>query len=147
MIPCGAKTDGAHGLLWGIALLVFFSGAWFFQSGQHNENSRYAQVRAIAEDGRWDMGRYAARTADVITINHKVYPNKAPGLTFAAFPVWWVARSLLRLLPLDEDLRLNFACYLTNLFTVGLAAALSAVLLFVLAEWLLGSAWPALWRR
>src|SRR5207247_60365 len=74
-------------LLWG-------TFAYFYQSTQQNEAARFDQTRAIAQEHRLAIDDYWWNSADVIryTKNGRdyIYPNKAPGTTLLAVPVFWV---------------------------------------------------------
>lgn len=116
-----------------IVLTLLLSYAFFFQGGGWNQNSRFDQVRALAETGGFSIhdhmtyaaaaggGRVAPRriaasevaslhptkivynTGDVSSVGGGVYPNKPPGLTFLAVPAYWAIWRAERLLGIDPD--------------------------------------------
>jgi hypothetical protein len=124
--------------------LVFFSAAYFYQSGQHNENARFAQVRSLAEDGELNINRYAGRSADVVIVHGMLFPNKAPGGTLIAAPVWWCLSKILPWVTAKESSLYHFNTYLTTCFVVGFASAALCVLVYLLLELLLKESRAAL---
>lgn len=116
-----------------IFFMLFFTYGYFFQAGQDNENARFDQVRNIVESQRLDLMPYAGNSADVIVYEHKVYPNKAPGLTVLALPAWFGSTHFLSLIPLPKAVREHFACYLTTWLTIGLLSAFLGMVIFQVA--------------
>lgn len=113
------KTDWVIARI--LALLVLLSSAYFYQGGGDNENSRFAQVRSFVEEQVWSIDKYAYRSTDVVRVNGKMFPNKAPGLTILSLPVWKVFQQFLSH---GNESTYHFLCYLTTIFTIGLASAL-----------------------
>ena len=114
-------------LLWG-------TFAYFYQSTQQNEAARFDQTRAIAQEHRLAIDDYWWNSADVIRYTRNgrdyIYPNKAPGTTLLAVPVFWVLTHLFKPLVavgLPEWVYWHLVAYLTILFTISLLSALSAV--------------------
>ena len=114
-------------LLWG-------TFAYFYQSTQQNEAARFDQTRAIAQEHRLAIDDYWWNSADVIryTKNGRdyIYPNKAPGTTLRAVPIFWVLTHLFKPLVaigLPEWVYWHLVAYLTIFFTISLLSALSAV--------------------
>lgn len=128
------------------ALFIFFfvTFAYFFQSGGHNENGRFDQARAIVERGELHINEFAGNTADVVVKDSRVYPNKAPGGSLLIVPHYLIFSRLLNLLPLSPQIAQHLTCYFVTLFSVGLAAALLNVVLFLVLERILGSRAEAL---
>lgn len=116
-----------------IFLLTYLCYGYFFQSGQHNEAARFDQVRAIVEFQALNIERFAMNTADVITHNGHVYPNKAPGLTYLSVPVWIVSYWALASVGVTKPYIDNWTCYLVSWNTVGLASAIAATMLYFVA--------------
>ena len=122
--------------------LFFVTFGYFYQAGQHNENARLDQTRSISEDFALNIDRYNYNTADVVKYEGLIYPNKAPGTSLLGVPAWWASRTLLKLSPFSEATTLHLACYFTAWFTVGLASALLALLIFSISHQIIGSkAW------
>jgi PA14 domain len=119
-----------------IALFIFFfvTFAYFFQSGSDNENARFDQARAIVERGQLHINEFAGNTADVVVKDSRVYPNKAPGGSLLIVPHYLIFSRLLSLLPLSRPVAQHLTAYLMTLFSVGLAAALLNVVLFLVLE-------------
>ena len=195
-----------------LEILLFFSCwfvfAWFNQGGGWNQNARFAEVRAIVEEGRFaidnfllyrhdpernDLQRVRVERAEY-TLDGKRYrlcwvdavwtfvpvgdrplgtdvekapmvelcasgdigyveatghfhPNKPPGTSFLAVPAYFAIFHVERALGLNPDhwFTLNLNCWLTTIFSVGLASALACVLFFRIArEFAGGAALPAL---
>jgi hypothetical protein len=121
----------------GLFALVFLTYGYFYQSGQHNENARLGQTRAIVEQGQLNIPGW--NTADVIRYEGKLYPNKAPGTSLLAIPSWWLFSTTVPWLGLPEVLQQNLICHLTIWTTVGLFSALLVVVLYLLLETMSGS--------
>jgi len=120
---------------WIVFLLLFISAAYFYQSGEHNENARFDQLRALIEDGHVAINTYAYNTADTIVVNDQIFPNKPPGLTYLAAPAWWAISGALSEFPLSPALYDHLRCYLTEVVTIGaLSAALGVAVYFVIAN-------------
>lgn len=115
-------------------LFLLGSFAWFFHTGQDNENARFDQIRAVVEEGSWNIDQFSGNTADVIKIDGHRFPNKAPGTTFLALPSWIFFRVLLSALPLSELVQLQFVIYLVVLSTVGIFSALAGCALFTFLQ-------------
>jgi hypothetical protein len=73
---------------WGLFLLVWGTCAFFFGGSGFNQNSTFDQTRAIVEHGTLSIDAYVANTYDVATSGGHIYPNKAPGLSFFAVPLY-----------------------------------------------------------
>ena len=117
-------------LLWG-------TFAYFYQSTQQNEAARFDQTRAITEEHRLAIDDYWWNSADVIRYSKNgrdyIYPNKAPGTTLMAVPIFWVITHLLKPLMavgLPEWVYWHMVAYLTILFTISLLSALAAVAIY-----------------
>ena len=117
-------------LLWG-------TFAYFYQSTQQNEAARFDQTRAIAQEHRLAIDDYWWNSADVIryTKNGRdyIYPNKAPGTTLLAVPIFWVITHLLKpfmAVGLPEWVYWHMIAYLTIIFTISLLSALAAVAIY-----------------
>ncbi len=113
-------------------LFLFASFAWFYHAGEHNENAHLDQIRALAEEGSWQIDRFAGNTADVITVGGHIYPNKAPGITYLGVLPWIFFRGLLSIAPLSQAAQLHFTAYLVTLTTLGFFSSLTGCALFAL---------------
>jgi hypothetical protein len=122
-----------------LGIVLFFTFAYFYQSGQHNENARFDQTRSIVEHFSLRIDRYVFNSADVIKYDNRWYPNKAPGTSFAGVIPYFLSSYLMRLVTLPQWIKDNIICYLTTLGTIGLISAFSAVLLFRLLVIVSGS--------
>lgn len=148
---------------WVLFLTLFAAYAYFHQGGGWNPNSRFDQVRALAEEGTWAIDRFAcyratgdgrrleraalpepvtaARIAGVNSLDlafagGHLYPNKPPGVTLLALPAYAAVWRLERLLGADPDdwWMLTLNFYLATVFSVGLASALGGVALWRLSR-------------
>jgi hypothetical protein len=116
-----------------IALTLFAAYAWFWQGGGWNQNSRFDQVRALAETGSYAIDDYlvygadhgadgavalrrfpgadpdrlrpgtAANTGDLALSGGHRYPNKPPGATFLALPAYFLIERAESILGIDRD--------------------------------------------
>lgn len=116
-----------------LLLLAFLwvSFAWFYHTGGHNENAHVDQIRALADDGRWDINMFVGNTADIITFDGRFYPNKAPGVTLLGVLPWKIFRTVLGWMPLSEGAQIHFTSYLVQLTTLELFSALTGCALWL----------------
>ncbi|HLF25342.1 MAG TPA: hypothetical protein VJG32_03305 [Anaerolineae bacterium] len=82
-------------LLFAILLVcyTYFLPRW----ADWNQNSRFYLVRAVVEKGTLAIDAYAENTGDYATINGHTYSDKAPGLSFAAAPIYAVVNAATRI--------------------------------------------------
>lgn len=114
-----------------LALSTF---AFFVQGGGPNQNSRFDLTRAIVEHRSLSIEAFHRNTFDKARVGDRHYSDKAPGLSFAAAPIYGV-RYLLLGAPADAAAERN-ALYLLTLGTVSLSsAAASAALYLLLRHW------------
>src|SRR5207237_8586539 len=118
-------------------VLVWGTFAYFYQSTQQNKAARFDQTRAIAQNHGLAIDDYWWNSADVIryTKNGRdyIYPNKAPGTTLLAVPIFWVLTHLLKpfmVVGLPEWVYWHMVAYFTIIFTIGLLSALAAVAIY-----------------
>lgn len=120
-----------------VGAVLLSAYAWFYQGGGWNQNSRFALVRALAEQGsvRLDATiRYEGRevTGDRVRRGRHVLTDKAPGASLIATPAVVIARAIG-----PSDLSRGSLANLSWVATVaaaGLPTALAAMLLLVVAE-------------
>ena len=81
-----------------------------------------------------DLGPVAA-TGDVAFYRGHFYPNKAPGTSFTALPIYWLIFHLEKAAGVNPDdwWVLTINAWLTSLFSVGIVSALGIALFFQLA--------------
>jgi len=127
-----------------LGVVLFFTFAYFYQAGQHNENARFDQTRSIVEHFSLNIERFVFNSADVIKYENRWYPNKAPGTSFAGVIPYFLVHHLMRLFALPEWVEQNLICYITTLWSIGAVSALCAVFLFRLLMIVTGSAGFAL---
>jgi hypothetical protein len=113
-----------------LSLIVILIAGYFFQGGQFNENSRFDQIRALAEEGTFFIDSFSYNTRDVIQIGERVLPNKPPGTVFLGVGPWIAARAIALALGYSPGFALNFACYLTTFLLSGLTTLLITLLIF-----------------
>ena len=107
---------------------LFFTYAFFFHPGGHNAAARYDSIRSFLEQGTLAVDKYCYNSADLIKIDSHYYSSKAPGTFWLGLTPFFVASKLLHTLP--ENLRYQWVCYLTNVFSNALLSALTGVLIF-----------------
>jgi hypothetical protein len=123
--------------------LPFITYAYFFQGGGWNAAVRFDLVRAIVEQGTVRIDGYETNTGDLAYRDGHYYCDKAPGLSFAAVPVYAAAY------PLRGEGRLrgrfvSAAAWLSAIVTLALPSAAAVVMLFLLGDALgLAPAWRA----
>jgi hypothetical protein len=123
--------------------LAFTAYAYFFQGGGWNTAVRFDLVRAIVEQGTVRIDGYETNTGDLAYRDGHYYCDKAPGLSFAAVPVYAAVY------PLAGEGRIrglfvSRAAWLATIVTVAVPSAAAVVMLYLLGEVLgLGAAWRA----
>ena len=115
-------------------VLLFASFAYFYQAGGWNQNSRFALVRAITNEGTLNIDPFTNSTGDKAFYNGHYYSDKAPGLALAAVPVVAAVRPIYRAFGGDAETYEGLALlsYLATVATAGLFTALAGVCLFTL---------------
>lgn len=118
--------------------VVALSTLYFAQGGGWNQNSRYDLTRALVEDGSLRIDRFAHNTRDKSIRDGHFYSDKAPGLSFAAAPIFAlvhvVAPSPAERAPSPGEL------HALTWPLVGLGTALTAVLLVeLMLSWGIGA--------
>ena len=116
-----------------IAALALTAYAWFFQGGGWNASVRFDLVRAVVEQGTIRIDGYETNTGDLAFRDGHYYCDKAPGLSFAAVPVYAAV------LPLAGEGRLrgrfvSVAAWLATIVTVAVPSAVTAALVSVAAR-------------
>ncbi len=114
-----------------IFIVLFLSFAYFYQGGGANQNSRLDQIRSVVELGQLNLGRFAP-SHDIVQVENRLYPNKAPGVSLMGItPYWLVSRlrpALVR--AYSEDFFHLFSCWLTTVAVAGLISAFGGVVFF-----------------
>jgi hypothetical protein len=115
-------------------VLLFVSFAYFYQAGGWNQNSRFALVRAITNEGTLNIDPFRNATGDKAEFQGHFYSDKAPGIALAAVPVVAAVRPIYRAVGGDPESYPGLALlsYLSTVFTAGLFTALAGVCLFTL---------------
>src|SRR6478736_273161 len=114
-----------------IELLIFlacwFAFAYFNQGGGWNQNSRFSEIRAMVEEGRFAIDDFmvyrpvgehpveegtekeamhmVCSSGDVAYVPHTghFHPNKPPGTSFMALPAYWIIYHLERAMGVNPD--------------------------------------------
>lgn len=118
------KINSINIVLFAICLISY---SYFYQSGQHNENSRFDQIRSVIENNTWEIDKFAHNSADIIEYQNHVYPNKAPGTTYLGIPAWYIASKLVKILGVNTKLADHLVCYLTTVIMVSSLSALLSI--------------------
>jgi hypothetical protein len=159
--PGARRASSDRGVAGAIFLLLFAVYAWFHPGGGWSQNVRFAQVRALVEQGRLEIDDYllyaferdaagapayrrvalsepGARSErlprvsslDLSLFGGHYYPNKPPGITLLAAPVYAALHAAEQARGVDPDdwwvLTLNL--YLTRVLAVGALGALGGAL-------------------
>jgi hypothetical protein len=162
------KRERAVGLLLG--LILFVSYAYFFPRwADWNQNTRINLTLAIVEQGSFSIDEYHENTGDKLFYQGRYYSDKAPGLSFAAVPVYSILRPVLSIPAVSQVLdrmagspalaatlnpdgtgvnrdKVVFAVaqYMFTLVVVSLPSALLGMLLFFFLGRFLANPWPRL---
>ncbi len=117
-------------------VLLFVSFAYFYQAGGWNQNSRFALVRAITNDGTLRIDPYQGNTGDKSFFDGHFYSDKAPGQALAAVATVAPVRLIYRAFGGDPESFAGLALlsWVATVFTVGLLTASAGVVLFDLAR-------------
>ncbi|MHA2620186.1 MAG: hypothetical protein V2G42_00415 [bacterium JZ-2024 1] len=134
--------------LWIFTIALVYFGMFLprsvsFSGGGWNEKSRLALTRAIVEQGTLKIDAFEHSTGDKAFYQGHYYSDKAPGLSFAAVPVYafiytierWTGSR--RWQAIDPPDLTNW--WLITLFTVSVPCAVGAVLLDRLCMQWIGS--------
>lgn len=115
-----------------IFLVLFLSFAYFYQGGGANQNARLGQMRAVAEKGQLHLSGLRVPTHDIVDVDGKIYPNKAPGMSLVGIgPYFLISRLKGALIGLfSEDFYHLFSCWLVTVIIVALPCALGGVVFF-----------------
>ncbi len=111
-------------------LLFALTYCFFYHAGQDNENARLAQARVIAEYGALNIDRYI-NSADVIKFEGATYPNKAPGISLLAAPLWKVIHPFSQSLFSSPETAEHITCHCITLCLAGFPTALIGALLLL----------------
>jgi hypothetical protein len=121
----------------------------YFTQPPSNSNSvaRISLALAIIEDGSLKIDRFQKATSDKVFFKGHYYPDKAPGLSFAALPFTATVYKFIRLF--DNDIRwikidpdksrvrltskFKFITYVSTIITSGLMTAITGTVLYFLA--------------
>jgi hypothetical protein len=141
-----------------LTLLLIYT--WFTHWYGWHETSRFVLVRAIGEEGRFEIDSWANQTGDRAVVKGHYYSDKDPGLSMLATPIYEGWRSLYSLFPenfkvkhsadgryvteirgyvslitpLDHGFFTFTGMILTTVLTSGLATALTALLVWQVAD-------------
>jgi len=115
-------------------VLLFVSFAYFYQAGGWNQNSRFALVRAITNEGTLNIDPFRHSTGDIAFHDGHYYSDKAPGLALTAVPLVAAARPIYHAFGGDAETYEGLALlsYLATVVSAGLFTALAGVCLFTL---------------
>jgi hypothetical protein len=112
-----------------IFAFVFVLNAWFFGGGGWNQNASIDLTRAVVERGELSIDAFASNTGDRSYWNGRVYANKAPGLSFAAVPVWTLVRAVGA--DLADPVTLSFAVWFVTVILCATSGAAIAAMLYL----------------
>lgn len=113
-------------------LVLFLSFAYFYQGGGSNQNARLGQMRVVAEKGQLHFQGIRVPSHDIVNVNGKIYPNKAPGVSLSGIAPYFLISRLKRIITglTSEDFYHLFSCYLMTALLVALPCALGGVVFF-----------------
>ncbi len=126
-----ARTFPSTLLLY-LVLFLLFTGVYgtFVQDVGPNQLSRLNLALALAHEGRLEIDTYTANAVDRAFYNGHYYSDKAPLVSFLAYPVYQGLRHLQHVdqYPLDSRLMLTYLLWVLN---TTLNAPLTALLLLL----------------
>ena len=164
----GGRALGRRGTLV-LFLLILLAHGWFHQGGGWNQNIRFDQVRSIVEGGDFAVDAYAffepvregrrpvdvrqlqrddrripPNSLDIATYEGRGFPNKPPGVTLLGLPAYALAHGVQALMGWRPDAlaAVTWNLYLVTTFSVGVLAALLAVLFLHVSRRLFPEARP-----
>jgi hypothetical protein len=118
-----------------LAVLLFatvaLTGAYFYQGGGWNQNSRLDLTRAMVEGGTLRIDALHGNTGDKALVRGAYYCDKAPGTSWLALPWYAAARAVGR--GLAPGPRLALGAYAATVGAVVLPSAAAAVAVAFLA--------------
>lgn len=76
----------------GLTVVGLVACAWFFQGPGWSQWSHYGTIRALVEDGSFQINRFSHLTRDVSVIDDRIYSNKPPGLPLIGAPLYLLIR-------------------------------------------------------
>ncbi len=108
--------------------LALVSYAYFYQAGGWNQNTRFAMVRAVVEDGSARIDRFHRATGDKSKRGDHYYSDKAPGSSWLGVPAYAAARAAMGEEPSGR--RADAAAYVVTVWAVGFPSALAVAALY-----------------
>jgi hypothetical protein len=125
--PAGARR---RAMVIGFLLLIPY--AYFYQAGGWNQNTRFALVRAILEEGTLRIDTYKDMTGDRALWEGHYYSDKAPGASFLALPAVALARGAARIAGVDPASMngIVWTSYVATVATSALFTILAALAIF-----------------
>ncbi|RUL84347.1 hypothetical protein TsocGM_20655 [Tautonia sociabilis] len=120
----------------GVAAILLASFAFFWHSRDWNSASRLMLTYAIVDQGTIRLDAYRAQTNDIAQVDGRYYTDKQPGYSLASVVPYAIAKAALGLPdhPIGGPaLRYWPGDYWATLGTAGLATAIGAAVLVVLA--------------
>jgi hypothetical protein len=118
-----------------LGLALFASYAYFYQAGGWNQNTRFALVRAILEQGTLRIDAYADATGDRSLWEGHYYSDKAPGASFLALAPVAATRAAARSIGVDPASKrgIVWTSYVATLATSALFTVIAALGIYWLA--------------
>ena len=103
----------------------------FFSRGQSNGNSRLDLSLSLAYDKSFSINSFHQNTIDKIRLDDKYYSEKAPGISYLAYPIAWVFSQFFSKQEfLSSYFLANIFLYLSTVLISSLISALSSLYFF-----------------
>ncbi|MFO0676407.1 MAG: hypothetical protein U0169_07725 [Polyangiaceae bacterium] len=137
--PDGATLPGAgfvaasareRRLSWLLFVVSWVTFAYFVQGPGPNQNSRFDLVRSVVELGTFSIDRYANNTFDKAAFGGRTFSDKAPGLSFASIPPYWVWTKIRHVEQVKRSSN-RTSLYLLTVLLVGFTSALASMAVFL----------------
>jgi hypothetical protein len=114
---------------------LFLSYAYFYAAGGWNQNSRFALIRAVLEQGTLQIDAYQLHTGDRALWRGHYYTDKAPGASLLALAPVQAARLISRAAGVDPASfpGIAWTSYVATVVTSGVFTVIAALCVFWLA--------------
>lgn len=110
-------------------LVVLFTGFYFFQGGFANQNTRFDLVLSLIFENKISIDSWHTNTIDKVFVNGHYFAEKAPGTSYLALWVPFLAKYVFQFNALSANsTSLDLLLYFSTCLSVTLITALAVVL-------------------
>ena len=115
-----------------IFVISLLSYAYFYSGSDWNQGSHSDLAQALAFQNTVRIDSYHQNTGDKAFYEGHYYSDKAPGLSFAAAPIVYLATAMGRAAHISPAYFAHYVLYVSTLLTSSLATAFAGSVLFLL---------------